>query len=65
LGKSEIITKRMKTDKAWHEKNRMPKNATFEKRVKWHLEHQKNCECRPIPDKLKQQMKERGIKFIA
>lgn len=42
----------MKINKDWHEKNKMPKNPTFEQRVKWHLEHQKNCSCRPIPQKL-------------
>lgn len=42
----------MKINKEWHEKNKMPKNPSFEQRVKWHLEHQKNCNCRPIPQKL-------------
>ena len=27
----------MKINKEWHEKNKMPKNAKFEERVKWHL----------------------------
>ena len=47
----------------WHRKNRMPKNATFEQRVKWHLEHQKNCSCRPISGKLAEEMKKRKIRF--
>lgn len=51
----------MKTNKAWHEKNKMPKNATFEQRVKWHLEHLKNCSCRPIPAKLLTEMEERNV----
>jgi hypothetical protein len=42
----------MKTNREWHLENRMPKNPNFEQRVKWHLEHQKNCNCRPIPQKL-------------
>jgi len=45
-----------KTNKEWHEKHRMPKNATLAQRMAWHLEHAKNCSCRPIPDKLKQEM---------
>ena len=53
----------MKINKAWHEKNKMPKNPTFDQRVKWHLEHQKNCSCRPIAVKLAEEMKKRGIKF--
>jgi hypothetical protein len=52
----------MKINKAWHEKNKMPKNPTFEQRVKWHLEHHKNCSCRPIPAKLAEEMKKRGMK---
>ena len=38
-------------DKArqWHAQNRMPKNATPQQRVEWHLEHAKHCACRPIP----------------
>ncbi len=51
----------MKINAAWHTRHLMPKNATFEQRVKWHLAHQKNCGCRPIPTKLAEQMKEKGI----
>jgi hypothetical protein len=51
----------MKTNKAWHEKHKMPNSATFAQRVKWHLAHKKNCACRPIPEKLVQEMKERNI----
>lgn len=53
----------MKINKEWHEKNVMPKNATFEQQVKWHVAHAKNCGCRPIPVKLKEQMKVKGIKI--
>ena len=45
------------------EKNKMPANATFEQRVKWHLAHKINCSCRPIPAKLAEEMKKRGIKY--
>lgn len=52
----------MKINKAWHEQHRMPKNATFEQRVEWHLEHLKNCSCRrEIPEKLVLEMKRKGI----
>lgn len=47
----------------WHEKNKMPKNANFEQRVKWHLEHIKHCNCMPIPAKLAEEMKKQGIRF--
>jgi hypothetical protein len=52
----------MKINKEWHEKNKMPENAKFEERVIWHLAHQKNCNCRPIPDKLLSEMKSKNIK---
>jgi hypothetical protein len=52
-----------KINKAWHEKNKMPANPTFEQKVKWHLAHQKHCTCRPIPAKLAAQMASRGIRF--
>lgn len=53
----------MKINKAWHEKNKMPKNPKFEERVKWHLDHQKNCSCRQIPQKLTDEMIKKGVKF--
>ena len=33
----------------WHKKNRMPKGAKLAQRMKWHLEHAKECGCRSIP----------------
>jgi len=41
----------------------MPANATIEQRIKWHIAHQKNCGCRPVPEKLMEEMKKRGIKL--
>jgi len=52
----------MAINKEWHSKNKMPKNASFEQRVKWHLDHQKNCACAPIPRKLLEEMKKKNIK---
>ncbi|MDO8657900.1 MAG: hypothetical protein Q7K55_04120 [Candidatus Levybacteria bacterium] len=42
----------MNINKNWHEKNKMPKNPSIKDRIKWHLSHSKNCACRPIPQKL-------------
>ncbi len=53
----------MKINKEWHLAHPMPKNPTFDQRVEWHLEHQKNCACRPIAGKLADEMRIRGIKF--
>lgn len=53
----------MKLNKAWHLAHIMPKNATIEQRIAWHLLHLKNCQCRTdIPEKLKAEMIKRGIK---
>lgn len=42
---------------AWHKHHPMPKSPTAEERIAWHLEHQKECACRPIPPKLQAQMR--------
>jgi hypothetical protein len=42
----------MKINKAWHLKHKMPKNANLQQRLKWHIEHQKHCSCRPMPERL-------------
>lgn len=34
---------------AWHSTHRMPKQATIKQRINWHLQHQRNCQCKPIP----------------
>lgn len=47
----------MKMNKDWHEKHKMPKNATIEERLKWHKEHAKNCKCRPMPQSLLSKLK--------
>lgn len=48
-----------KTNKSWHEKNRMPSNATVQQRIDWHLDHAKACGCRPMPASIIQLIKER------
>jgi hypothetical protein len=53
----------MKLNAAWHKAHKMPKNATIEQRIEWHLAHLKNCQCRTdIPEKLKLEMEKSGIK---
>ncbi len=55
--------KKPKLNKEWHLANKMPVKATIEQRIAWHLEHSKHCGCREIPEKLKEEMKRREIKF--
>jgi hypothetical protein len=50
-----------KLNKAWHEKHRMPRGATLEQRIGWHLEHRRHCACRPIPAKLAATMRAKGL----
>jgi hypothetical protein len=38
----------------------MPKNPTMEERVDWHLEHARQCACRPIPDEIRKEITTRG-----
>jgi len=53
----------MSINKVWHLNNRMPKNASFEEKVKWHINHNKNCSCRRgFPKKLEEEMKKKGIR---
>jgi len=54
----------MKTNKDWHEKHKMPKNATFEQRVAWHLEHIKNC-APANPKKTRRSHGEKTNRFLA
>jgi hypothetical protein len=35
-----------KINTVWHEAHKMPPKATLEQRVEWHLEHQRECQCR-------------------
>lgn len=51
----------MAINKEWHLQNKMPPKATFEQRVAWHLEHQVECTCAPIPKKLLAKMEKKGI----
>ncbi|MFD2872891.1 hypothetical protein ACFS5N_10465 [Mucilaginibacter ximonensis] len=41
-----------KINKSWHKAHPMPANPSLEQRIAWHLEHQQNCGCRPIPQRL-------------
>jgi hypothetical protein len=42
----------------------MPKSPTLEQRIAWHIEHQKNCACRDMPEKLKQAINKQKNKTI-
>ncbi len=50
-----------KINREWHEQNRMVKNPTGDQRIKWHLEHSRNCSCRGIPTGVLNLMIKKGI----
>lgn len=43
-------------NKKWHLSNKMPENPSHEQRMKWHLKHNKNCQCHPISIKLQKEL---------
>jgi hypothetical protein len=51
----------MQINAEWHGNNRMPKNPTMNQRIEWHVEHAKNCGCRPIPNPVQKEIEKRGV----
>jgi len=54
-----------KTNAAWHKKHPMPPRATVEQRITWHLDHARQCACRPIPAKLHAEIRRRARQAAA
>lgn len=50
-----------KINKEWHEKNRLGTNQPLEKRITWHMEHEKNCNCRTMPQSIREEIKKRNL----
>lgn len=48
----------MAINKEWHEKHKMPKNPSFEQKMEWHIEHSKHCNCYPLSEKIKEELKQ-------
>jgi hypothetical protein len=49
-------------NREWHETHRMPKNASLEQRIAWHIEHAVECGCREMPESVTRALAERGTK---
>jgi hypothetical protein len=49
----------MKINKEWHSKHPMPKNATLDQRIEWHIQHAKACQCRKMPDSIQKEIRRR------
>ncbi|MCR4368364.1 MAG: hypothetical protein NUV67_00485 [archaeon] len=45
----------------WHLRYKMPKNANIDQRIDWHIRHEKNCNCMPIPEKVREAMAKKGF----
>ena len=52
----------MKFNKEWHLAHKMPEKPTMEQRIEWHTQHALHCRCRPIPESLKAEIKNRKYK---
>ncbi|MGE5520918.1 MAG: hypothetical protein ACM3VS_13385 [Candidatus Dadabacteria bacterium] len=49
----------------WHNKNKMPAKATMDERIRWHLDHMNNCNCRKdLPLSIKEELIKRKTDTI-
>jgi hypothetical protein len=48
---------KMSINREWHQKHKMKKNATEKEKIKWHIEHEKNCSCRKMPESIKKKIR--------
>ena len=46
-------------NQGWHDGHPMPRNATYEQRIEWHIEHEDECGCRPMPASIRQAIDDR------
>jgi hypothetical protein len=46
-------------NKEWHKANPMPKHPSLEQRIKWHVEHARECQCREIPKSIAKEHKKK------
>jgi hypothetical protein len=48
----------MPINATWHRAHLMPKRPTAAQRLAWHLEHARECACRPLPDSMRSALTE-------
>jgi hypothetical protein len=51
----------LKLNRSWHLAHRMPRNATLEERLDWHVQHAANCACREMPPSIRKELEARGL----
>lgn len=42
-------SKRPRLNAEWHQAHVMPRNANLQQRTDWHIDHVRECACRPMP----------------
>jgi hypothetical protein len=47
---------------AWHERYPMPRNASLDQRVQWHIQHAKACGCREMPQTIVTELRLRRVR---
>ena len=47
-------------NKGWHQHHVMPKNASIEQRLRWHVAHARACGCRQLPPTVIAELRRRG-----
>lgn len=50
----------MKLNREWHLAHKLPRNASLEERLNWHMLHAENCRCREMPDTIRRELEARG-----
>ncbi|MGN6486789.1 MAG: hypothetical protein ACTHLT_03065 [Devosia sp.] len=50
----------MKLNREWHLAHKLPRNASLEERLNWHMLHAENCQCREMPDTIRRELEARG-----
>ena len=50
----------MKLNKEWHLTHKLPRGASLEERLEWHLLHAENCQCREMPESIRRELEARG-----
>jgi uncharacterized protein YdhG (YjbR/CyaY superfamily) len=44
---------------AWHSSHRLPRGASLDERVRWHVAHARACACRPMPPSVRAKLDRR------
>lgn len=50
----------MKLNREWHLTHKLPRNASLEERLNWHMLHAENCRCREMPESIRRELEARG-----